>query len=243
MLRPLTWAASQPERRCCRPLLGAGARRPDAPCAGLLRGAMPKSTVKLVSAEGYEFIVDYKAACVSNTIRNMLSSQGRPGWAGGGFGAHTLVRACTHVCVCVRRGGRAACVAAGQGKRHTAPYRCGWNVGHMPHRSARLPAPGLGFGHAGSFTETELGEVKFPEISTPILEKVGVHGGGGDGLDTAGGGTVGATQGTWLDGPGAGSRHRLRFQHTCDTYRLSQRARVYLQVCQYFYYKLRYQNS
>lgn len=37
---------------------------------------MPKQTVKLVSAEGYEFIVDYKAACVSNTIRNMLSSQG-----------------------------------------------------------------------------------------------------------------------------------------------------------------------
>lgn len=73
---------------------------------------MPKSTVKLVSAEGFEFIIDYKAACVSNTIRNMLSSQ-------------------------------------------------------------------------GSFTETELGEVKFPEISTPILEK----------------------------------------------------------VCQYFYYKLRYQNS
>lgn len=25
---------------------------------------------------------------------------------------------------------------------------------------------------AGSFTETELGEVKFPEISSPILEKV-----------------------------------------------------------------------
>jgi transcription elongation factor B subunit 1 len=33
-------------------------------------------TVKLVSAEGFEFIIDYKAACVSNTIRNMLSSQG-----------------------------------------------------------------------------------------------------------------------------------------------------------------------
>ncbi|GFH16789.1 transcription elongation factor B polypeptide 1, partial [Haematococcus lacustris] len=55
-------------------------------------------TVKLVSAEGFEFIIDYKAACVSNTIRNMLSSQ-------------------------------------------------------------------------GTFTETELGEVKFPEISTHILEK------------------------------------------------------------------------
>ena len=38
---------------------------------------MPKTTVKLVSAEGFEFIIDYKAACVSNTIRNMLSSQGR----------------------------------------------------------------------------------------------------------------------------------------------------------------------
>ena len=37
---------------------------------------MPKSTVKLVSAEGFEFIIDYKAACVSNTIRNMLSSEG-----------------------------------------------------------------------------------------------------------------------------------------------------------------------
>ncbi|KAF6258778.1 BTB/POZ protein [Scenedesmus sp. NREL 46B-D3] len=71
-----------------------------------------RTTVKLISAEGYEFIIDYKAACLSNTIRNMLSSQ-------------------------------------------------------------------------GSFTETEQGEVKFPEISTTILEK----------------------------------------------------------VCQYFYYKLRYQNS
>lgn len=37
---------------------------------------MPKTTVKLISAEGFEFIVDYKAACVSNTIRNMLSSSG-----------------------------------------------------------------------------------------------------------------------------------------------------------------------
>ncbi|XP_024389586.1 uncharacterized protein [Physcomitrium patens] len=56
-------------------------------------------TIKLVSAEGFEFIIDRKAAVVSNTLRNMLSS-------------------------------------------------------------------------SGNFTETELGEVKFPEISTPILEKV-----------------------------------------------------------------------
>lgn len=32
--------------------------------------------MKLISAEGFEFVVDYKAACVSVTIKNMLSSQG-----------------------------------------------------------------------------------------------------------------------------------------------------------------------
>lgn len=58
-----------------------------------------RDTVKLISAEGYEFVVDYEAACVSSTIRNMLSSQ-------------------------------------------------------------------------GGFTETERGEVRFPEISAPVLEKV-----------------------------------------------------------------------
>lgn len=44
-----------------------------------------KKAVKLISAEGFEFIVDHDAACVSNTIKNMLSSQGalcadRHGW-------------------------------------------------------------------------------------------------------------------------------------------------------------------
>jgi len=33
-------------------------------------------TVKLISAEGFEFIIDRKAAIVSNTLRNMLSSAG-----------------------------------------------------------------------------------------------------------------------------------------------------------------------
>ena len=93
---------------------------------------MPKNTVKLVSREGFEFVVDYKAACVSNTIRNMLSSQGE------------------------------------------------WESTRSPHASIVMASI-----TAGTFTETELGEVKFPEIPTPILEK----------------------------------------------------------VCQYFYYKLRYQNS
>eukprot|EP00899_Mesostigma_viride_P012262 jgi/Mesvir1/21036/Mv08084-RA.1 len=61
--------------------------------------AKPKNTVKLISREGFEFVIDRKAAMVSNTIKNMLSSQ-------------------------------------------------------------------------GNFTETELGEIKFPDISAPILEKV-----------------------------------------------------------------------
>lgn len=32
--------------------------------------------MKLISAEGFEFIIDYEAACVSNFIKNMLNSQG-----------------------------------------------------------------------------------------------------------------------------------------------------------------------
>ena len=37
---------------------------------------MTRTSVKLVSAEGFEYIVDHKAACVSNTIKQMLSSEG-----------------------------------------------------------------------------------------------------------------------------------------------------------------------
>nr|DAD26564.1 TPA_asm: hypothetical protein HUJ06_028032 [Nelumbo nucifera] len=34
-----------------------------------------EETVKLISAEGFEFVIDKKAAMVSQTIRNMLTSQ------------------------------------------------------------------------------------------------------------------------------------------------------------------------
>jgi hypothetical protein len=37
---------------------------------------MPKESVKLISKGGYEFVVDYKAACVSNTLKSTLSSDG-----------------------------------------------------------------------------------------------------------------------------------------------------------------------
>ena len=35
-----------------------------------------QSPVKLVSAEGFVFLLDRRAACVSNTIKQMLSSEG-----------------------------------------------------------------------------------------------------------------------------------------------------------------------
>ncbi|XP_010535439.1 PREDICTED: transcription elongation factor B polypeptide 1 [Tarenaya hassleriana] len=35
-----------------------------------------EDTVKLISAEGFEFIIDREAAMVSQTIRNMLTSPG-----------------------------------------------------------------------------------------------------------------------------------------------------------------------
>jgi transcription elongation factor B subunit 1 len=112
---------------------------------------MPRSTVKLVSREGFEFIVDYKAACVSNTIRNMLSSQGE--WHA------RMGRESPH-------GGVPLCPSAPLPLLmlvlpHHPGDACGVSdCAHVP----RAPA--------GSFTETELGEVKFPEIPTPILEKV-----------------------------------------------------------------------
>ena len=37
-----------------------------------------KDTIKLISKEGFEFIIDRKAACISNTIKQMLSSEGEP---------------------------------------------------------------------------------------------------------------------------------------------------------------------
>ncbi|KAF5744563.1 transcription elongation factor B polypeptide 1 [Tripterygium wilfordii] len=58
-----------------------------------------EDTVKLISSEGFEFVIDKEAAMVSQTIRNMLTSP-------------------------------------------------------------------------GSFAETQHGEVRFPEISTTILEKI-----------------------------------------------------------------------
>lgn len=35
-----------------------------------------EDTVKLISSEGFEFVIDKKAAMVSQTIRNMLTSPG-----------------------------------------------------------------------------------------------------------------------------------------------------------------------
>ncbi|XP_022883198.1 elongin-C-like isoform X1 [Olea europaea var. sylvestris] len=37
---------------------------------------MKEDMVKLISAEGFEFVIDKKAAMVSQTIRNMLTSPG-----------------------------------------------------------------------------------------------------------------------------------------------------------------------
>jgi transcription elongation factor B subunit 1 len=35
-----------------------------------------EDTVKLISAEGFEFVIDKSAALVSNTLKNMLTSSG-----------------------------------------------------------------------------------------------------------------------------------------------------------------------
>ena len=37
---------------------------------------MAHKHVKLVSHDGFEFVIDYKAACVSKTLNNMLGAEG-----------------------------------------------------------------------------------------------------------------------------------------------------------------------
>ena len=93
---------------------------------------MPKKSVKLVSAEGFEFTVDYKAACISNTIKQMLSSEGM----------QLDYNLTWSIILDVR------------------PVQ---NTSHIFILFVRC---------AGNFTETELGEINFPEISAPILEKI-----------------------------------------------------------------------
>lgn len=120
-----------------------------------------KKSVKLISAEGFEFLVDWDAACVSNTIKNMLSSQGAQG-AGHGDrcdcdaqlvcgSLRTLVRSYTE-----RQTGRRAC---------QAPPSL---VATAATTAAAHPLPLA----AGNFIENEQGEIRFPEITTPVLEVV-----------------------------------------------------------------------
>lgn len=49
---------------------GAGERMTE-------RTMRKEDTVKLISAEGFEFVIDRKAALVSNTLKNMLTSSGK----------------------------------------------------------------------------------------------------------------------------------------------------------------------
>lgn len=83
------------------------------------------------SAEGHEFVVDRKCACVSKTIDAMLAG--------------------------------ASCPAAlsGQPPSTPSPFSCLWD---SPDTTTPPPP--------GNFAESSKGEIRFPEISTPILEKV-----------------------------------------------------------------------
>ena len=116
--------------------------------------------MKLISAEGFAFIVDYECACVSQTIKNMLTSQGTcgfvcccPAWR---------LAACSGLYVGGKPEGvpsavlppAAATAAASHG--HCCP--------HHPPTASGAPA--------ANFIESESGEVRFPGISTPVLEVV-----------------------------------------------------------------------
>lgn len=90
---------------------------------------MPRETVKLISSDGFEFIVDYDAACVSNTIKSMLSSQG-------------------------------------ERTSDTVSFTTSFTSHMLSTQPIHDALP------TGTFTETDQGEIKFPEIPGRVLERV-----------------------------------------------------------------------
>jgi transcription elongation factor B subunit 1 len=101
-----------------------------------------RGVVKLISAEGFVFVIDKKAAMVSNTLRNMLTSPG------------------TFRCF-------------------SSPIRFDLvrflppNTFMVTRHPPLIPPPPSPWCHdPGGFSETRHGEVRFPEISTHVLEKI-----------------------------------------------------------------------
>lgn len=132
--------------------------------------------VTLVSAEGFEFVVDADAARVSTTVKHMLASEGV--WGCGGV--WTLWYELASMCRCEREGrggGRA-------GQRGCLPHRrVGAKPRRLPARTARHPRPGFCIQtnmlphppihrFPGGFTEAEARRVTFPEIPGVVLERV-----------------------------------------------------------------------
>lgn len=113
-----------------------------------------RETVKLISAEGFEFLIDYRAACVSATIKNMLSSQGDGSLTHPSSYATLPIDSCAGFPISTNSSIFAACICCLvlQGLYSMCTMKLCWCS-------------------AGSFTETELGEIRFPEISTAALEK------------------------------------------------------------------------
>ncbi|CAN1282576.1 Eloc [Linum perenne] len=104
-----------------------------------------EDTVKLISAEGFEFVIHKEAAMVSQTIRNMLTSPGPlSSLHGQGFPMSNGL-------VAIR-------------------CRIGFIDLRLSNSMERLTTSyGLSY---GGFAEAQHGEVTFPEISTTILEKI-----------------------------------------------------------------------
>jgi hypothetical protein len=116
-----------------------------------------QAPVRLISSDGFEFVVDYEAACVSNTIKHMLASEGEE-----------------------RGEGRMR-----EREREREKRRVKWRA--RAREEARpttppsplpvlvrthAPSPTLPPNQLGGFAEAELRRVTFPEIPGAVLEKV-----------------------------------------------------------------------
>jgi elongin-C len=107
---------------------------------------MNQEAIKLISSEGFVFIIDYKAACISNTIKNMLGADGA-----------------------IQRG--EADPDPGTADR-IADVLVFLGTAIALARCCRLPDATQSPGNAGTFTETRQGEVSFAEIPARVLERV-----------------------------------------------------------------------
>ena len=171
--------------------LDSGLKSTVAQAQASARAQNSMDPVKLIASDGSEIILDRRAAMVSGTIKSMLSGPGESSPS-----RHPPARCKSPPCSTALPTGDAQQFARGPVKAERVSARAlpparslACSSCSTSHRRLRPPAPAPLPPHctarrgkprlrvdarlppAGQFTESQQGEVKFPEINAKILEK------------------------------------------------------------------------